>query len=211
MIQNKIIKAVSFLRFLLTKIWFKNSNFVNYVYSNTTFQGRKKISIGKSNIFQKYSTVIIDGYTNNQNIVIGNQNTIASFAILRSHGGYIKIGNENFIGERVQIQGRGGVEIGNRCMIGANTFISSSNHNIDDPMSESYLRKEMPVKTIIEDFVWIGANSVIVAGVTIGHHVVVGAGTIVTKDIEPYSMVVGNSGRVIKRFSFEEKKWIKLR
>ncbi len=41
------------------------------------------------------------------------------------------MGNENFIGERVQIQGRGGVEIGNNCMIAANTFISSSNHDLN--------------------------------------------------------------------------------
>ena len=211
MIINKIIKAIALLRFLTIKVLFGNSEFINYVYSFSIFRGAKRISIGKSNLFHNYSNVIIDGYSNNQNIIIGNQNTIAPFAILRSHGGYIKIGNENFIGERVQIQGRGGVEIGNRCMIGANTFISSSNHNIDDPLADNYLRKEIPAKTIIDDFVWIGANSIIIAGVTIGHHVIVGAGTIVTKDIEPYSIVVGNPGKTIKSYSIEEKKWIKVK
>ncbi len=210
MIQNKIMKLLAFLRFLSIKMLFGNSTFLNYVYSNTTFQGCKRISIGKLNTFQKYSSVIIDGYSNNQNIVIGNKNTFASFSIIKSHGGYIKIGNENFIGERVQIQGRGGVEIGNRCMIGANSFISSSNHNINNPLVDTYLRKEIPAKTKIDDFVWIGANSVLVAGITIGHHVIVGAGTIVTKDIEPYSMVVGNPGKVIKKFSFDLNTWVKI-
>ena len=154
-------------------------------------------------MFHKNSNITNDGYLNNQHILIGNNNTIASYSIMKSHGGYIKMGNENFIGERVQIQGRGGVEIGNNCMIAANTFISSSNHNFENPLADNYLRKEIPAKTKIDDFVWIGANSVIVAGVTIGHHVIIGAGTIVTKDIEPYSMVVGNPGKVIKKFSFD--------
>ena len=204
------MKTIAFLRFLLIKIWFKNSNFVNYVYSFSIFRGSKRISIGKSNSFCNNSSVRVDGYSNNQNIVIGNQNIIAPFAILRSHGGYIKIGNGNFIGERVQIQGRGGVEIGNRSMIGANTFISSSSHDFHDPLADNYLRKEIPAKTKIDDFVWIGANCVIVAGVTIEHHVIVGAGTIVTKDIEPYSMVVGNPGKIIKRFSLDSNEWMKV-
>lgn len=210
MIVNKIIKAIAFLRFLCIKMFFKNSDFVNYVYSFSTFRGSKRISIGKLNIFHNNSRVIIDGYSNDQNIRIGNKNTIASFSILKSHGGYIKIGNENFIGERVQIQGRGGVEIGNRCMIGANTFISSSNHDIHDPLADNYLRKEIPAQTIIDDFVWIGANSVIVAGITIGHHSIIGAGTIVTKDVETYSMIVGNPGKIIKKFNHQRKMWIKV-
>lgn len=100
--------------------------------------------------------------------------------------------------------------MGNCCMIGANTFISSSNHNIDDPLADNYLRKEIPSKTTIDDFVWIGANPVIVAGVTIGHHVIVAAGTIVTKNIEPYTMVAGNPGKIIKKFSFDLNQWVKI-
>ena len=204
-----INKTIAFLRFIFIKILFRNSNFINFTYSHSIFKGYKRISIGKLNIFQDYSRVIIDGYSNKQNIIIGNQNTISSFATLRSHGGYIKIGNKNFIGERVQIQGRGGVEIGSRCMIAANTFISSSNHDFQNPLSDSYLRKEIPKKTKIDDFVWIGANVTIVAGVTIEHHVIIGAGTVVTKDVKAYSMVVGNPGKIIKEFSLELNKWIK--
>jgi acetyltransferase-like isoleucine patch superfamily enzyme len=198
------------MRFLLLRVFFKDTSYLNYIYSNTTFLGCKRIIMGKDNIFQEYSNVIVNGYSNDQNIVIGNKNTIASFAILKSHGGYINIGNENFIGERVQVQGRGGIEIGNNCMIAANTFISSSSHNFDNPLSDDYLRREMPAKTKIDDFVWIGANSVVVAGIKIGHHVIVGAGTIVTKDIEAYSMVAGNPGRVIKKFNQDKKMWLRV-
>lgn len=208
MIINKVLKLIALLRFFLAKVLFKNSGAINFVYSNVTFRGRKRIILGASNIFQEYSRITIDNYSNDQFISFGSQNTIALFAILKSHGGYIKIGDNNFIGERVQIQGRGGIEIGNHCLIAANTFISSSNHNFHDPLADDYLMREVPEKTVIDDFVWIGANCTIIAGIHIGHHAVVGAGTVVTKNIEPYSMVVNSSEKVIKKYSITEKKWI---
>jgi hypothetical protein len=63
-----------------------------------------------------------------------------------SHGGYIKLGDRNFIGERTQIQGKGGAEMGNYVLIAANVFISSSNHNFDDPFASDYLKKEISKK-----------------------------------------------------------------
>jgi acetyltransferase-like isoleucine patch superfamily enzyme len=56
--------------------------------------------------------------------------------------------------------------------------------------------------------VWICANSSILAGVHIGEHVVVGAGSVVTKDIPPFSVVVGNPAKIIKKYDFQVKKWI---
>ena len=58
---------------------------------------------------------------------------------------------------------------------------------------------------VVDDDVWIGANAIILGGVTIGRGAVIGAGTIVTKSVPSYSVVVGNPGRVIKkRFSKEQ-------
>ena len=128
-----------------------------------------------------------------------------------SHGGYIKLWDHNFIGERTQIQGKGGVEMGNNVLIAANVFISSSNHNFDDPFASDYLKKEIPKKTIIRDNVWIGANCVVVAGVEIGEYCIIAAGTIVTKNIEPYNMVGCNPCRIIKIFDPKLKKWVKVK
>jgi len=64
---------------------------------------------------------------------------------------------------------------------------------------------------VIEDEVWLGANVVVVAGVTIGKHSVVAAGAVVTKSIPPYSVAVGNPARVIKQYNFETKKWERVK
>jgi acetyltransferase-like isoleucine patch superfamily enzyme len=207
---HKIKKTIALVRFLLLKVFFRKSAFMNFIYSNTFISGFNRIYLGEFNVIQKDSSLIVDSNLDFELLKIGDRNRIASFAILKTHGGTIVMGNDNFIGERTQIQGRGGVEIGNNCLIAANTFISSSNHNFENPFSNDYLTREVSKKTKIDDFVWIGANCVIVAGVNIGHHSIIGAGTIVTNHIAPYTMVVGNPGRVIRKFDKTNGQWVKI-
>lgn len=109
---------------------------------------------------------------------------------------------DSFIGDNVSINRntviRGCFRIGNKCAIAPNCTIIGSNHN--------FQRIDIPIKQqgfstlgiIIEDDVWIGANSVVLDGVTIGKGSVIGAGSIVTKSIPPYSIAVGNPCKVIK-------------
>ena len=66
----------------------------------------------------------------------------------------------------------------------------------------------MPIK--IENNVWIGAHSVVLPGVQIGNHSVIGAGSIITKDIPPYSVAVGNPARIVKRYDMDLKEWVKV-
>lgn len=68
----------------------------------------------------------------------------------------------------------------------------------------------MSTSPVIINDVWIGANSVILSGVKIGKHCVVGAGSIVTMDIPEYCVAIGNPGRIVKRYDFEKKEWVKL-
>jgi acetyltransferase-like isoleucine patch superfamily enzyme len=115
------------------------------------------------------------------------------------------------------------VIIGAFCSIASNVIIQSYDHNFHRPTSyfiSTLFFNEHSNDTIskgdiiIEDDVWIGSNSVILGGVKIGRGTVIGAGSIVTKNIPPYSIVVGNPARVIKqRFNIkqieklEELKW----
>jgi len=63
---------------------------------------------------------------------------------------------------------------------------------------------------VIEDEAWIGANVVVLAGVTIGKHCIIAAGSVVTKDVPPYSVAVGNPARVLKKYNPETKNWEKV-
>ena len=103
----------------------------------------------------------------------------------------VKIGNNVTVKAGVYIWD--GIEIANDVFLGPNvTFV-----NDKYPRSKQY--PENFQKTIIEDFVSIGANATILGGIKIGKYALIGAGTVVTKDIPPFSLVKGNPARVCGR------------
>ena len=114
---------------------------------------------------------------------------------------YIDYGKPVTIGKRCFIQqcctffGRGGITVGNDVFIGPKVNLITINHDVDpDNRSATYGR---PIK--IEDTVWIGINSTILPGVTLGYGAIVGANSVVTKDVPPMTVVAGNPARIIKR------------
>lgn len=99
----------------------------------------------------------------------------------------------------VLITTSGGVEIGERTLVGYRTQIISTDHTIP-PIGENFpISGDKYGKIVIENDVWIGANCVITAGVKIGEGSVVAAGSVVTKDIEKYSIVGGVPAKLIKK------------
>lgn len=96
------------------------------------------------------------------------------------------------------------VSIGGRCLIGANVIIADTDFHTIDPTDRRYSADggKIPARpVIIEDNVFIGANTIVLKGVRIGRNSVVGAGSIVTRDVPPNSIAAGNPARVIKDMS----------
>lgn len=92
----------------------------------------------------------------------------------------------------------GGLTIGNNVLIGPHVCIHTTNHNYSDRSTLIRLQGSTPEPVIIEDDVWIGANSVVLPGVRLGRGCVVGAGSVVTKSVPQYCIAVGNPAHVIK-------------
>lgn len=104
----------------------------------------------------------------------------------------MKIGNNVFINSNLLAMARGSITIEDDVQIAGNVSLLSNNH---DP----YERMILPCKPIlIQKGAWIGANVVILPGISIGKHSIVGAGSVVTKDVPNYAVVVGNPAKVIK-------------
>jgi len=103
-----------------------------------------------------------------------------------------------WLGPNLVIYGHGGVEIGDDCLLSMNVVILSSNHQI--PNRERHIRWEQDQlrPTQIGKDVWIGANAVILGGVTIGDGCVVAAGAVVTKDLPAYSVAMGVPAKVVR-------------
>jgi acetyltransferase-like isoleucine patch superfamily enzyme len=113
--------------------------------------------------------------------------------------GSIRIARRVWLGPYVVIYGHGGVEIGEQTLVSMHCTILSSNHAIA-PMGTLIrdVADELRPTKIGRD-VWIGANAVILGGVTIGDGAVVAAGAVVTKDVEPGAVVAGVPARAIRK------------
>lgn len=112
-------------------------------------------------------------------------------------GEEFEIGDNSTVGFRSDIYGP--VKIGKDVMIGPEVAIYTHNHKhdeIDIPMIKQGYTENKPV--YIEDNVWIGRRVLIMPGVCIGTGSIVAAGTVVTKNVEPYSIVGGNPAKIIK-------------
>lgn len=109
----------------------------------------------------------------------------------------IRIGSRTYIGDRTEIHAGESVTIGNECDISWNcTIMDRDYHKLGTD-------KEIFLPVTIGNRVWIGCNAIILKGVTIGDGAVVAAGSVVTKNVPPKSLVAGNPARVIR----EEVEW----
>jgi acetyltransferase-like isoleucine patch superfamily enzyme len=144
--------------------------------------------------------VILDGYSKSKKIgiEIGNGFIAREHAKIEAHKGYIKIGNDCFIGQNCVIYGQGGLEISNNVLIAANTVIISSNHNFSDANTLIKDQGENSKGILIEENVWIGANCTILDGVKIGSGSVIAAGSVVNRDVLPNTLVAGTPAKFVK-------------
>ena len=107
-----------------------------------------------------------------------------------------------FIQQCCTFFGRGGITIGDEVFIGPKVNLITINHDPDpENRSATYGR---PI--IIEDKVWIGINSTVLPGVRIGYGAIIGAGSVVTKDVPPMTVVAGNPARFIKKINETHRK-----
>lgn len=130
-----------------------------------------------------------------QNIYIGRNCTFTYRTV--------SLGNSVYIGNNCVIQSaHGNIRIGNHVMFGPGVNLHGGNHITNQVgIYMDQVQKQMgdDPDLVVEDDVWIGANAIILGGVTVGRGSVIGAGSVVTKSIPPYSIVVGNPGKVIKK------------
>ncbi|MFI0491622.1 acyltransferase [Flavobacterium sp.] len=139
---------------------------------------------------------------------LGDYSTIEDFSAINNGVGSVIIGDRTKIGLSNTIIGP--VTIGNDVRLAQNITLSGLNHNYEDVNLPIHVQGVSTAPIIVENDCWIGANVVAVAGVTIGKHSIVAAGSIVTKNIPPYSVAVGNPARVIKTYNHETKTWEKV-
>ncbi|MDD4604595.1 MAG: DapH/DapD/GlmU-related protein [Bacteroidales bacterium] len=157
---------------------------------------------GKRSLIRKHTRMDVFPWND---FILGDDSTIEDFSTVNNGVGPVIIGNHTRIGlSNVLI---GPVKIGNNIMFAQNIVLSGLNHGYEDISIPPSKQKTTKAEIVVEDDVWIGSNSVILAGVTIGKHAVVAAGSIVTKNVPPFSVVGGNPAKILKQYNCGTKTW----
>lgn len=132
-----------------------------------------------------------------EGIEIGSESHLGRFVTARTQKGAIRIGKRVNLGAFCFLYAYGDIEIGDDCLIANQVEIVTGNHEcsrLDVPMR---LQGRSPDRVVIGRDCWIGTHAVILGGVTIGEGAVVGAGAVVTKDVEPYGIAAGVPAELI--------------
>jgi acetyltransferase-like isoleucine patch superfamily enzyme len=154
----------------------------------------------------------------NVHIVNGNRLIIGSDVQIRPDvdlfiTDLMKIGDRSDVGARNRITGN--VIIESDVLLGPDNYISSSDHIYDNPQlpimdqGQKFISKNGHSELKICKGSWIGTHCAIIGDVHIGRNCVVGANSVVTKDIPDFCVVVGNPGKIIKKYNRETEKWEK--
>jgi acetyltransferase-like isoleucine patch superfamily enzyme len=115
----------------------------------------------------------------------------------------VRIGSGSFLNLGVMVAAVERVEIGDHCMFANGCFVTDGDHRFDDP------DKPVPWQgfttkgpTRVGDNVWCGTNVVITSGVTVGERCVIGANSVVTRDLPPYSIAAGAPAKVLRTIEY---------
>lgn len=136
---------------------------------------------------------------------IGDESTIEDFATINNGVGDIYIGDRTRIGLGCTLIGP--VRIGNDVRLAQNVVMSGLNHKYEDMSLPISQQGVTTTNIVVEDEVWVGANCVVLPGVTIKKHAVVAAGSVVRRNVPAYSVVAGNPAVVKKMYNKETKMW----
>lgn len=139
-----------------------------------------------------------EGIKIGNNVSILRNTIIECTGVIRNIGVGLEIGNNVGIAQNCFIQVRGKVIIGNDVIFGPGVSVFSENHNFSDPDKPIREQGETRIGVTIEDGVWVGSGAKILDGVTVGHHSIIAAGSVVNKSIPPYSIAGGIPAKIIK-------------
>lgn len=170
---------------------------------------KKKLIFGKNCIFKYYSAVTLLRGSTKEDVVLGER-VIMEGHLISSYNGKIEMKDFSKIGEKSKVLCVNKVVIGEYSAIAENVTICDNNNHPVNPLDRLIMRKTLPgsverswiysdnAPIIIGTNCWIGSNSRICKGVTIGDGSVVAANSVVTKDVPANCIVAGNPAKVVK-------------
>ncbi len=194
--------GTAFLRGLYHRCFMGEARGLIFIGRRVKLRNRKHIHAGRNFIAE--DDCEIQGLSR-EGIRFGDDVTVGSYAQIRPSGYYgreigrgLTLGDRSNIGPFAYIGASGKIEIGSDVMMGPRVSLFAENHRFDDPNRTMKSQGCEARGITIEDDVWLGSGSIILDGVRVGRGSIVAAGSVVTRDVPPYTIVGGNPARVLK-------------
>ncbi|NJL49063.1 MAG: acyltransferase [Leptolyngbyaceae cyanobacterium SM2_5_2] len=217
-LQSKLFVAVfgdipffvgKFLRKFFYRFIFSDIKSGSEIAPGVFFYNPKSISLGHRVRVERFVRIL--NFEPDSKILLSDRVIVSQNVEIRVHtqagkNGQIKIGSNTYIGPFSYLSGEY-ISIGKNCLIAPYVGIFANNHVFEDPSCPICEQGHTYQGIVIEDDCWIGAGTKILDGVSIGQGSVVGAGSVVTKDLPPYSVAVGVPAKVIKKRNYESQHW----
>lgn len=178
--------------------------------------GRRQYSMEPGAVIHD-SARIFNKTGNRSAISIGRFTHLRGELLTFAHGGAISIGEYCYIGESTRIWSARNIRIGNRVLIAHNvTILDSLTHPIGAKARHEHFKHiiteghpgviNLGERAVdIDDDVWIGCMSIVLRGVSLGRGAIVGAGSVVTENVPPWTLVAGNPARIIREVGGDER------
>lgn len=192
---------------LLTKISRRLLSFISNPYFNLSLRGFGQGSYIGLPVYLLGGNGIIIG----KNVTIWSRNRLEVRHTLTSNA-QLNIGDGTIIQPGGHIAAAHKIDIGNKVLIASDVYITDHDHALDffnDGLADGDFKGVYTDSVSIEDHCWIGEKVCILKGVTIGYASIIGAGSVVTKNVPEYSIAVGNPAKVIKRYNKVKRVWEK--
>lgn len=181
------------IRFRSLKLFFKSSSSKIMFSKQFTFEG--PLTIGRNVVVDCLS---LEGVKLGKNVSIPDNTYIRCTGVISELGKGLSIGDNTGLGHSCFINAQGGVVIENDVIVGPGVKILSENHNFENINLSIRLQGVNRKGIIVKRNVWLGADVTILDGVEIGEGSIIGAGSIVTKSLPPFSIAFGNPCKVHK-------------
>jgi acetyltransferase-like isoleucine patch superfamily enzyme len=182
------------------------------ILHNRRIKTLKKAAIGENSYVDPSCQIL--GW---EHVRIGSQSTIGQDSWIninhrRDAAQRLIIGDRCFIGRRNFFTTGTLIQIGNYCLTGPDCHFLGSDHIYTSPFRPYCNTGTTDGGNIsLGANCWLGSGVVVLKGVTIGYGSIIGAAAVVNKDVPPFSIVVGNPGRVIKRFDLQSNAWVPIK
>jgi acetyltransferase-like isoleucine patch superfamily enzyme len=187
------------LRYLFYPLLFQYVGEKVFFGHHITLRSPHRIHIGNNVAIEDYAMLAIQGI-GDEKITIGDSVLIGKGAIVKARASSIHIKDNVSLGFDCRIASTSEVSIGSHCLFGARCYIGGAQHSFDRtdiPITRQPINSKGGVR--IEDDVWLGVHVVVNDGIRIGKGAVVGAGSVVTRDLPPYAIAAGVPAKVIRK------------